>query len=174
VWHGGPGRNFKEATPLPYTYRNIPQHLESCSRFWPSARKALAWGWRGKEEREEAGGLLGGRRRREAEGKKRSNCKVDIGVRQGVTMDSLKFHPRLPCLTLLRLIAVSVVAHPQGAWPAAVCYFFGHPKTYAYESRPTQEQRFRCRNDFQFFCFLVFNRKDFVQRCFCFCFLGAK
>jgi hypothetical protein len=48
---------------------------------------------------------------------------MNMGVRQGVAMDSLKFHPGLPCPTLLRL---------AGGLPAAVFYPFGHPTPYAY------------------------------------------
>jgi hypothetical protein len=34
--------------------------------------------------------------------KRRDNAYLDMGVWQGVAMDSLKFHPGLPCLNLLR------------------------------------------------------------------------
>jgi hypothetical protein len=59
-----------------------------------------------------------------------------MGLWQGVAMDSLKFHPGLPCPTLLRpraghpwnsLTAVYGVARPQGGLPAAVFFPFGHP-----------------------------------------------
>jgi hypothetical protein len=60
------------------------------------------------------------------------------GVWQAVAMDSLKFHPDLPCPTL-RLPAGGLpmkcpygVASPQGERPAAVFYPFGHPPLYAY------------------------------------------
>jgi hypothetical protein len=49
-------------------------------------------------------------------------------------MDSLKFHPGPPCLTLLNPAGgpVSRVARPQGRHPAVVFYLFGHPTPYAY------------------------------------------
>jgi hypothetical protein len=46
------------------------------------------------------------------------------GVRQGVAMDSRKFHLGSPCSTLLWPAGV---AHPQGRQPAPVLYPFGHP-----------------------------------------------
>jgi hypothetical protein len=61
---------------------------------------------------------------------------MSIGVWQGVAMDSLKFLPGQPCLTLLTpvggppingLTAVSGVARPQNGRPAAFFYPFGHP-----------------------------------------------
>jgi hypothetical protein len=61
-----------------------------------------------------------------------------MGVWQGVPMDSLKFDPGPPCLTLLRpaggshVKAVAGVALPQGGRPAAVFYPLGHPTPYAY------------------------------------------
>jgi hypothetical protein len=50
-----------------------------------------------------------------------------MGVWQGVAMDSLKFHPGLPCPTLL--------------CPAAVFYPFGHHTSYAYGNHDPLERR---------------------------------
>jgi hypothetical protein len=56
-----------------------------------------------------------------------------MGVWQRVAMDSLKFHPGLPCPTLLRpaggpyldsLTAVLELAHLHGGRPAAIFYPF--------------------------------------------------
>jgi hypothetical protein len=56
---------------------------------------------------------------------------VSIDVWQRLAMDFLKFHPGLPCSTLLN--PISGVAHLQGRRPAAVLYHFGHSMLYAYE-----------------------------------------
>jgi hypothetical protein len=57
-------------------------------------------------------------------------------------MDSLKFHPGLPCPTLLcpagrpflkPFAAVLKVALPQGGQPAVKFYPFGHPMPYTYD-----------------------------------------
>jgi hypothetical protein len=50
-----------------------------------------------------------------------------MGVWQGVFRDSLKFHPGLPCLTLLR-----PAGGPPLKRPAAFFNPFGHPTPYAY------------------------------------------
>jgi hypothetical protein len=55
-----------------------------------------------------------------------------MGVWQGVTMDSLKFHLGPPCLTLL-CPAGRPPLKRQGRQPAAVFYPLGHPTLYAYE-----------------------------------------
>jgi hypothetical protein len=64
-----------------------------------------------------------------------------MGVWQGVAMDSLKFHPGLPCPTLLHpagglslkpLTAVLWVALPQGGQPAVNFYPFRHPMPNTY------------------------------------------
>jgi hypothetical protein len=61
-----------------------------------------------------------------------------MGVWQGVAMDSLKFHPGLPCLTLLcpaggpPLKWPHGLACPQGGRPVLVFYLFGDPTLYAY------------------------------------------
>jgi hypothetical protein len=55
-------------------------------------------------------------------------CKDDMGVWQGGAMDSLKFHPGLPCPTLTD---VSGVARPQGGRSAAVLSPVGQPLPYA-------------------------------------------
>jgi hypothetical protein len=62
---------------------------------------------------------------------------------RGVAMDYLKFHLGLACPTFLRTAGgpplkrshhrfSSVVAHPQGRWPADLFYPFGHATPYAY------------------------------------------
>jgi hypothetical protein len=53
-----------------------------------------------------------------------------MGVWKGVAMDSLKFHPGLPCPTLL--CPVSGVARLQVRWLAAFFYPLGHTTPYAY------------------------------------------
>jgi hypothetical protein len=64
-----------------------------------------------------------------------------MGVKQGVAMDFLKFHPGLPCPTLLHpaggpflkpLTAVLWVARPQGEQPAVNFYPFRNPTPYTY------------------------------------------
>jgi hypothetical protein len=65
-------------------------------------------------------------------------------IRQEVAMDSLKFDLGSPWPNLLRpadgpplnsLMAVSVMACPQGGWPAAVFYSFGYSTPYAYDEK---------------------------------------
>jgi hypothetical protein len=62
-----------------------------------------------------------------------------MGLWQGVTMDSLKFHPGPPCPTLLRPAGgpplkrpCGLVAYLQGWWSLPVVYPFGYPTPYAY------------------------------------------
>jgi hypothetical protein len=56
-----------------------------------------------------------------------------MAVWQGVAIDSLKFHlgsmPYLskPCGRATPKTAVSGVLRPQGGWPTAIFYLFGHP-----------------------------------------------
>jgi hypothetical protein len=64
-----------------------------------------------------------------------------MGVWQGVAMDSIKFHPGLPCPILLRPAGGSPLNRPYGCFwggppaeRAAVFYPFGHPTPYVYGS----------------------------------------
>jgi hypothetical protein len=65
-------------------------------------------------------------------------------------MDSLKFHQGPPCLTLLRLAAISGVACPQGVPPAAVFHPLGHPTPYAYGKRIGKRKQVRSRTEIYF------------------------
>jgi hypothetical protein len=67
-----------------------------------------------------------------------------MGVWQGVAIDSLKFHPGLPCPALVRpageparngLMAVLGMARPLNGWLEVVFYPFGHPVAYVYAER---------------------------------------
>jgi hypothetical protein len=55
-----------------------------------------------------------------------------MGVWQGVTMDSLKFHSGLPNPTLLRTEGWPPLKRSYGPQVAAIFYPFGHPTPYAY------------------------------------------
>jgi hypothetical protein len=58
---------------------------------------------------------------------------LSMGVWQGVAIESLKFHPGPPCLTLLGPAGgPPLVARPQGRRSAAVAYPFEQSKSYAY------------------------------------------
>jgi hypothetical protein len=65
---------------------------------------------------------------------------LHLGIWQGVAMNSLKFFPGPPCLTILRPAGGPTLKRPYGCfrgglpagWPTAVFYPFGHPKRYAY------------------------------------------
>jgi hypothetical protein len=67
-----------------------------------------------------------------------------MGVWRGVAMDSIKFHPGLPCSTVLH--PAGRPPHrttPQGTQPAAVFYHFGHPTRYAFGKVETETQEER-------------------------------
>jgi len=73
-------------------------------------------------------------------------AEINMGIGQGVAMDSLKFHPGLPCPTLLPPAGGPPPERPYdcfrgcppAGWAACGCLLpSGHPTLYAYEQKVT-------------------------------------